>query len=110
MSEKDRTAVRESGYRAGQDGQNETEVCFGGIFALVKNAACVEDQFCFVFYVLQCFFFFLQAIYMTLKFIMVKTGHVFVPPGSVCNHGQGSHKEREEEEGDEDGLHLSCSA
>lgn len=42
--------------------------------------------------------------------MMVKIGHVFIPPGRKCNDGQGSHKEGEEEEGDEDGLHLSCSA
>lgn len=31
---------------------------------------------------------------------------VILPPGSVCNHAQGSHKEREEEECDEGGLQL----
>ena len=43
-------------------------------------------------------------------YIAVSIGHVLIPPGSVCNHGQGSHEEREEEEGDEGCLHLSCPA
>lgn len=40
-------------------------------------------------------------------FIAVKIDNSPIPPGSVCNYGQGSHEERKKEEGDEDGLHLS---
>lgn len=45
-----------------------------------------------------------------MEFIKVRTGHVLVPPRGVCDYRQGSDKGGEEEEGNEDGLHLSCSA
>lgn len=36
--------------------------------------------------------------------------HAHLPPGGVRNDRQGSHKERKEEEKDEDGFHLSRPA
>lgn len=34
----------------------------------------------------------------------------FIPPSRVRDDGDRSHERGEEEEGDEDGLHLSCPA